>query len=727
MKKIIHYTIYGSVLLLNNHVIAGVVPSNTEQNSRLRITNQCDNTLWIQQDFKNKTNDPIVVQITAGSSYDYSIPDAGLASTRFWPKSGCNGHGYNCTIGESTGVPEAELQGYQHGPYAPDINSKFEATWGCLQAIFTNNPSLCATNPSDPANHLNAETWWNGSAVDGYTIPYSITVKNHNSSCMDLTTGRKLSNPGVDCGHLSVAACPTDANLSTEGKYDVINGINMAHVNLQWVDTDSGTPIGCFSPCSKLTTAQGSDNGRTQGGWRNILGGINPQSPQAQMYCCPTPPVSPGECSAGPAARSNYSIAVHTTQQCDAYTYAYDDAKGLARCGSQTRFEITFCPKTAPAADPQPIPNATVSMNMIVPNGVSAQVDGVTVTNNQTVSIINGGTLSIANATKPSCVISINAQAQVSGFNGTLCSQLVFNNTNKTITFPAASSTSEKSLKLQFNMNTSVGITAYLNDTMLVNATPIDSSSVSQNAILKASQDGKLGTCNLTINATSVEKGSGELCSRLNIVNGANKVDIYLPADIPNMGGSATTPPTESKPKYIVFGMDADTYAYFKDSLVTNGSEIALNNLNDTQSIDLVAHQNQKTASCMIGKTGNTLSIVPNTGTLCNSGLVLITQSDGDYYIGLPNPLPEPTGTKAYGLGIAQGMSVTINNKVIAWNSPDKTVYLPEGPTTISVTGANKTVRNCSVNRYGTTLTWPQSQDCQGFVNNGGIIYFPAF
>ncbi|PJD95222.1 MAG: hypothetical protein CK426_04870 [Legionella sp.] len=723
MRQLLQVVIYGGALF-SSVSFSGIVPSNTEQNVRLRITNQCDTTLWIQQDYKNKTNDPIVIKIPAGTSYDYAIPDEGLASTRFWPKSGCNDHGYNCAVGESTGVPEAEKQGYQQGPYAPDINSKFEATFGCLPAIFNNNPSLCAANPSDPAHRLNAETWWNGSAVDGYTFPYSITVRNHNSSCMDIITGRVLSNPGVDCGKLSVSSCPSDANLSTEGKYNVINGINMTHVNLQWVDK-SGSPIGCFSPCSKLTTAQGSDDGRALGGWRNVLGGIDPQSPQAQMYCCPTPPITPESCSAGPAARSSYATSVHATQQCDAYTYAYDDAKGLARCGSQTYFEVTLCPKTAPAANPEPVPSASVSMTMIIPSQVSVLLNGSTVNNNQIVPITNGAVLGIANDATSRCTVGINAQSQVSGFSGEWCGKLVFNNTNKTITFPAASATSNP-LKLQFNMNTSVGITAYLNDTLLVNATPLSATDFAENAKLKAYQSNKMGTCDLTIKSNTVERGAGELCSRLNIVNGSNKVDIYLPADIPAMSTESSTPEV-SKPKYVVFGMNADTYAYFKDDLVTNGSEIALSHFSTKQDIDLIAYQNQKTASCIIGKAGDTLSIVPNTGTLCHSGLVLITQNNGSYYIGLPSLLPEPTGTKAYGLGIAQGMSVTINNKVIAWNAPDKTVYLSEGVTNIRITGANKFVRDCPVSRYGVNLTWPQSVACQGLVYNGGVIYFPAF
>jgi hypothetical protein len=706
---------------------AALTLSTSEQTSRFRITNQCDKALWIQQDYKSKTNDPIVVQVPKGQSYDYAIPDGGLASTRFWPKSECNSYGYNCAVGESTGVPEAEKMGYQQGPYAPDINSKFEATWGCLKAIFDNNPSLCAVNPSSPSTRLNGETWWNGSAVDGYTFPYSIVVKNHNSSCVDLNNGAVLTNPGVNCGQLSVASCPANANLSSEGLFNKINGIDVTRVNLQWLNPKTGTPIGCFSPCSKLTTSQGSDNGQTGGGWRTILGGITPQSPQAQWYCCPTPPISPGACSAGPAARSEYSIAVHNNQQCDSYTYAYDDAKGLAKCGSQARFEVVFCPKTTPPTTPP----SSVSMKIIVPPNVLAQINDAPVGNNQVVQVTQGLVFSIASSSKPNCTVAVSPQLQVSGVSGSLCSQLKIDNGLKTITFPNTQTAPTQKVAVQFNMNTTAGISAYLNGTIIVNATPMVLSTLPKNSVLSAYQGSKVGICNLTVTSNSMEKGAGELCQRLNIVpEGANKIHIYLPADIPHTGGTTVTPPP-AKPKYVAFGMDPSQYAYLKNTMVTNGSQIALSTFDGQSTLELVAYQNQKSARCTFTKSGDVLKISTNTGTLCNAGLVLMVKSNGDYYIGIPNPLPEPTGKAAYGLGIAQGMSVKINNELFYWNSVNKTVYLAEGTTNFYIQGVNKVVLNCPITRYGQALSWPKTTSatdpCRGLVYSNGIIYFPAF
>ena len=700
---------------------AAITNPDMPQASRLRITNQCDKTLWIQQDYKITTQDPVVVKVPAGMSYDYTIPEIGLPATRFWPKSDCNAQGYNCTVGESVGVPEAEKKGFQHGPYAPDINSKFEATWGCMKSIFDHNPALCASNPSNPSHHLDDQTWWNGSAVDGYTFPYAIHVSNHNNTCTDLRNGQTLPNPGVDCGQLSVSSCPTDVNLSTEGKFNVINGVDVTRINLQWLADKTQTPIGCFSPCSKLTTAQGSDNGKTGGGWHTILGGLIPQSPEAQMYCCPTPPVTPEACSAGPAARSSYSTSVHLTQKCDAYTYAYDDGQGLAKCGSQTQFEVVFCPKAPPPQPPVPV---ITPMKIIIPSTIQAQVDGTSVNNNQVVSIANGSTFNLQDNPNTICTLAVNAQFYVTPLNGSLCSQLKIDNAAKSITF-TNNTPPTTSVNLQFNMNTSAGITAYLNDTQLVNATPIDSAGLPKQSILKAYQDNKQGNCTLTIMQDAVQKGSGTLCQRLNIVNeGKSKIHIYLPADIPNMGSS--TPPV-TKPKYIVFGMDPDMYADFKNNIVTNDSKIAISSLDNVKTIDLIAYQNQKSASCIIGKSGDTLSIIPNTGLLCSGGLVLITQNNGDYFIGLPNPLPVPLGTTAYGLGIAQGMSITINKQKISWNSKDKTVYIPQGVTNIKIIGNNSQARTCAITLSKTKMTWPATVGCKGLVLNSKILYFSAF
>ncbi len=640
----------GLSLFIVTNAYAGLVTPETPQTNRLRITNQCSSTLWIQQDYKHQTNDPVVVKISPGQAYDYTIPDPGLASTRFWPKSGCNAQGYDCQLGESVGVPDAEAQGVQKGPYAPDINSKFEATWGCLPAIYNNDPSLCAANPSAPAQHLNAQTWWNGSAVDGYTLPYTIKVANHGNTCKDMRSGQVLANPNVNCSQLSVSSCPSDANLSTEGLYNKINGVDVTSVNLQWKNSKTNELLGCFSPCSKLTMAQGSDNGEIAGGWARILGGLIPSANQAKMYCCPTPPVSSGECSAGPVARSSYSLSVHEAQKCDAYTYAYDDAKGLAQCGAQSRFEIVFCPSSQPTPDPVPTPTPTP---VPMPEG----------------------------------------------------------------------------LKLQFNMNSSAGISAYLNDTLLVNATPVSAASFPANSILKAYQANKIATCNLTIGQTTVQRGSGELCNRLNIVaEGAAKVHVYLPADIPNTGDTA--PPPTPTPKYLIFGMDQSIHATFKNIPVANETKLLLSDLGNNLNLTMNAYQSTKTATCSFRLANSALSIIPDSGYLCTNGLVLMAKPNGDYFIGLPNPLPAQPMTKLYGLGIAQGMTITIKSKlptqIVSWNSANKNASLPAGLNHFVLKGRNNEVRDCPITS-SSTLTWPTVKACQGVVFKNGVIYFPAF
>jgi len=339
------------------------------QQSKLRITNHCDQTIWVQQDFAHHTNDKIVEKIDKGAFHDYVIPEIGLSSTRFWPKQGCNEYGYDCTLGESVGVDAEIAAGHQHGPYwtdmkvqgyfAPGIDSKLEATWGCSTSIYSKTPEKCALNPSDLTKHLDSNTWWNGSAVDGYTLPFRINIKNHQGSCRDAQHGdNPVPNPGVDCSGLDMSMCPIDEDLSTKNAFDIINKTPVNSVNLQFKHLGDGNITGCFSPCSKLTLAQGSrmpqdatgkEIENMSGGWANILGGLTPSSPAAQMYCCPTPPVSPEDCRAGPASNSSYLHSVQEKQHCPIYTYAYDDASGLGICSAETQFEVIFCPTNSDA------------------------------------------------------------------------------------------------------------------------------------------------------------------------------------------------------------------------------------------------------------------------------------------------------------------------------------------------------------------------------------------
>ena len=38
---------------------------------------------------------------------------------------------------------------------------------------------------------------------------------------------------------------------------------------------------------------------------------LPPESPEAQHYCCPTPPITPAQCSAGPVVKTKFVQAVH--------------------------------------------------------------------------------------------------------------------------------------------------------------------------------------------------------------------------------------------------------------------------------------------------------------------------------------------------------------------------------------------------------------------------------
>ena len=77
----------------------------------------------------------------------------------------------------------------------------------------------------------------------------------------------------IDCSALALTSCPTSEALGK--KYPA--------ESLQLLDPDDkSTVVGCYSPCAKLTYSQwGQGHSNT------------PESPEAQDYCCATPPISP--------------------------------------------------------------------------------------------------------------------------------------------------------------------------------------------------------------------------------------------------------------------------------------------------------------------------------------------------------------------------------------------------------------------------------------------------
>jgi hypothetical protein len=59
--------------------------------------------------------------------------------------------------------------------------------------------------------------------------------------------------------------------------------------------------------------------------------------------CCPTPPVTPEQCSRGPVVQTQFVQTVR--RACPtAYSYAYDDQAGLHSCSTPMSFDVTLCP-----------------------------------------------------------------------------------------------------------------------------------------------------------------------------------------------------------------------------------------------------------------------------------------------------------------------------------------------------------------------------------------------
>merc|ERR1711972_16661 len=73
----------------------------TDETPRFRVTNKCNRAIWIQQAGAKEQvlpHEPSVRRIDPASSHTYSIPNRGLPSTRFLPKTGCDASGNNCDV-----------------------------------------------------------------------------------------------------------------------------------------------------------------------------------------------------------------------------------------------------------------------------------------------------------------------------------------------------------------------------------------------------------------------------------------------------------------------------------------------------------------------------------------------------------------------------------------------------------------------------------------------------
>ena len=162
------------------------------QPTRLRITNQCAEPIWIVHMESAATAaipDAQNIKISPNTSYDYNIPNGRVEATRFMPRTGCDATGLDCEIGQS--VAPCPTGGCQ-----PPVETKFEATFG--------STTPTGTCPGAPTQALGeCVTWYNASFVDGYTLPVKVIPKS------------RLRTPTARCKTLRTCASTTAQAMKT--------------------------------------------------------------------------------------------------------------------------------------------------------------------------------------------------------------------------------------------------------------------------------------------------------------------------------------------------------------------------------------------------------------------------------------------------------------------------------------------------------------------------------
>jgi len=185
---------------------------DADSTRRFRVTNMCQEPIWIAQagpEGGGLPGEAPIQRIEVGGHHTYSIPNRGLPSTRFLPKTGCDVSGNNCDI---QSMPPCPPQGCDL-----PVDTKFEASWGCMYAkgVAEDDKEHCAlTGQGNPSTY---QDWWDGSAVDGWTLPFSILVDDGGHGLVPDSEGSPDICGPVICGGLNAATlCPTHEFLTPE-------------------------------------------------------------------------------------------------------------------------------------------------------------------------------------------------------------------------------------------------------------------------------------------------------------------------------------------------------------------------------------------------------------------------------------------------------------------------------------------------------------------------------
>ncbi|XP_021955579.1 glucan endo-1,3-beta-glucosidase [Folsomia candida] len=141
---------------------------------QITFNNRCGRDIWISP-LTNGNGAPLpdgIRRLSNSGSYTYQIPNGGWGG-RFWPKTGCDGSGQNCEVGQS--MPPCPAGGCQ-----PPAETKVEFFF--------------------PRTGAADSVWYDVSLVDGYSLPAEIVPSRQGGSCVT-----------THCS-MSLDACPSGEN-----------------------------------------------------------------------------------------------------------------------------------------------------------------------------------------------------------------------------------------------------------------------------------------------------------------------------------------------------------------------------------------------------------------------------------------------------------------------------------------------------------------------------------
>jgi hypothetical protein len=179
---------------------------------QITVVNTCTMDVWLaSQPNAGQPNLPApIVKIAArGGTHSYTMPKSGWAG-RFWPKTGCDATGENCSTGQA--IPPCPTQGCQ-----PPADTKIEFYFG---------PSGGSDRP-----------YYDVSLVDGFSLAAKIV-------------------PSGSGGRCTPTSCALDLNHCPTAEKDAVG-------DLQLKDA-AGHVVQCFAPCKKWTWPTPVGDGKTE-------------------------------------------------------------------------------------------------------------------------------------------------------------------------------------------------------------------------------------------------------------------------------------------------------------------------------------------------------------------------------------------------------------------------------------------------------------------------------